>query len=116
RPAAARPRAPRARAPAGPRPRATAPRPRLHWDLRGAPLAYDFRFGRPAFADFPHALWCPLLGRRARSAHRSDLDYGAPEGRIELREALAERLRRVCPTLTPPPPLRPRARPPPTPP
>jgi len=69
-------------------------RTRLQWDLRGTQLPYDFRFGRPAFADFPHALWCRLLGRRARAARRSDLDYGPPAGRLELREALAERLRR----------------------
>jgi len=92
--AAPAPRTPPRLARAGTRAIAIARRTRLHWDLRGAPLAYDFRFGRPAFADFPHALWCRLLGRRARSARRSDLDYGAPEGRIELREALAERLRR----------------------
>jgi len=66
----------------------------LRWDLGGARLPYDFRFGRPAFGDFPHALWCRLLGRRARSARRGDLDYGPPQGRLELREALAERLRR----------------------
>lgn len=66
----------------------------LHWDLRGQPLTYDFRFGRPAFADFPQSLWCRLLGRRARAAGRSDLDYQPPQGRLELRQALAERLRR----------------------
>ena len=37
------------------------------WDLRGRRLTYDFRFGRPAFDDFPRALWCRLLGRRARA-------------------------------------------------
>src|SRR5262249_45462973 len=58
-------------------------------------LPYDFRLGRPAFADLPHALWCRLLGRRARRARLSDLDYGPPEGREELREALASRLGRV---------------------
>ena len=66
---------------------------------RGAPRdrgpAYDFRAGRPSFGDFPRAVWCRLLGRRARSASRRELDYGPPEGRLELREALAERLRRV---------------------
>jgi GntR family transcriptional regulator / MocR family aminotransferase len=66
----------------------------VRWDLQPARLPYDFRFGRPAFADFPHALWCRLLGRRARRATVRDLDYGPPEGREELREALAERLRR----------------------
>ncbi len=65
----------------------------LRWELRRE-VPYDFRFGRPAFADFPHAIWCRLLGRRARRASRRDLDYGPPEGRLELREALAERLRR----------------------
>ncbi|MGO9452190.1 MAG: PLP-dependent aminotransferase family protein [Candidatus Binataceae bacterium] len=64
-------------------------------ELRPSRLPYDFRFGRPAFADFPHALWCRLLGRRARRASVRDLDYGPPEGRLELREALAERLRRL---------------------
>src|SRR5438034_3130004 len=62
----------------------------VRWDLQPARLPYDFRFGRPAFADFPHALWCRLLGRRARRATVRDLDYGPPEGREELREALAE--------------------------
>src|SRR5262249_58667404 len=66
---------------------------------RGAPRervpTYDFRAGRPSFGDFPSAVWCRLLGRRARCANRRDLDYGPPEGRLELREALAERLRRV---------------------
>jgi GntR family transcriptional regulator/MocR family aminotransferase len=67
---------------------------RLGWDIRGPRPSVDFRFGRPAFGDFPRALWCRLLGRRARKASRRDLDYGPPEGRLELREALAERLRR----------------------
>src|SRR5262249_56026801 len=57
--------------------------------------AYDFRAGRPSFGDLASAVGCRLVGRRARSASRRDLDYGPPEGRLELREALAERLRRV---------------------
>ncbi|MGH7856099.1 MAG: PLP-dependent aminotransferase family protein, partial [Candidatus Binatia bacterium] len=69
-------------------------RSRVTWALHGTRLPYDFRFGRPAFGDFPHALWCRLLGRRARRASLRDLDYGPPEGRQELREAIAERLRR----------------------
>jgi GntR family transcriptional regulator/MocR family aminotransferase len=67
----------------------------LRWDLQDRRLPYDFRLGRPAFGDFPHAVWCRLLGRRARRASRRDLDYGPPEGRPELREALAERLGRL---------------------
>jgi GntR family transcriptional regulator/MocR family aminotransferase len=79
---------------AGSRALAIVQRRPVRWDLQPARLPYDFRFGRPAFADFPHALWCRLLGRRARRATVRDLDYGPPEGREELREALAERLRR----------------------
>jgi GntR family transcriptional regulator/MocR family aminotransferase len=67
----------------------------VRWEVSGAGLSHDFRVGRPAVADFPRAVWCRLLGRRARSAGRRELDYGPPEGRRELREALAERLRRV---------------------
>ncbi|MBV8139426.1 MAG: PLP-dependent aminotransferase family protein, partial [Deltaproteobacteria bacterium] len=69
-------------------------RRRVQWQLRPARLPYDFRLGRPAFADVPHALWCRLLGRRARRACLDDLEYGPPEGREELRKALADRLGR----------------------
>ena len=65
------------------------------WQLQPARLPYDFRYGRPAFSEFPHAVWCRLLGRRARRVTVRDLDYGDPQGRLELREALAERLRRL---------------------
>jgi GntR family transcriptional regulator/MocR family aminotransferase len=41
------------------------------------------------------ALWCRLLGARARRSTRRDLDYGPPAGRWELREAIATRLRRL---------------------
>ena len=68
---------------------------KIGWDLNPPHLPFDFRFGRPAFGDFPHAVWCRLLGRRARRASFRDLDYGPPEGRGELREVLAERLRRL---------------------
>lgn len=64
-------------------------------ELHPPHLAYDFRLGRPAFADLPHALWCRLIGRRARRATLRDLGYGPAEGREELREALASRLRRL---------------------
>jgi GntR family transcriptional regulator / MocR family aminotransferase len=66
-----------------------------HWDLRPPHLPYDFRPGRPAFADVPYTLWCRLLGARARRASQGNLDYGPPEGRWELREAIANRLRRL---------------------
>ena len=66
-----------------------------HWDLRPPHLPYDFRPGRPAFADVPYTLWCRLLGARARRASLQNLDYGPPEGKWELREAIANRLRRL---------------------
>src|SRR5215468_5902473 len=65
------------------------------WDLTPPHLPYDFRPGRPAFADLPYSLWRRLLGSRARRASPRDLDYGPPEGRWELREAIAARLRRL---------------------
>jgi GntR family transcriptional regulator/MocR family aminotransferase len=68
---------------------------RVYRETHSRHASYDFRAGRPSFGDFPRTVWCRLLGRRARSASWRDLDYGPPEGRRELREALAERLRRV---------------------
>ena len=69
--------------------------PRLSWELTPPRLRYDFRPGRAAFPDLPYALWCRLLGARARHATLRDLDYGSPQGRWELREAIAARLRRL---------------------
>jgi GntR family transcriptional regulator/MocR family aminotransferase len=58
-------------------------------------MRYDFRPGRPSFADLPYALWCRLLGARARQASLPDLEYGPPAGRRALREAISTRLRRL---------------------
>jgi GntR family transcriptional regulator/MocR family aminotransferase len=58
-------------------------------------LAYDFRYGRPSFADFPHAVWDRTLARRAKRPSVGDLDYGAPEGAAALRKELADYLRRA---------------------
>jgi GntR family transcriptional regulator/MocR family aminotransferase len=69
--------------------------PSLTWELTPPRLRYDFRPGRAAFPDVPYALWCRLLGARARHATLRDLDYGPPQGRRELREAIASRLRRL---------------------
>lgn len=68
---------------------------RLTWELTPPHIRYDFRPGRASFADLPYPLWCRLLGARARSASLSDLEYGPPAGRRELREAIATRLRRL---------------------
>jgi len=65
------------------------------WELEPPRMQYDFRPGRAAFGDLPYELWCRLLGSRARHASLRDLDYGPPQGRQELREAIALRLRRL---------------------
>ena len=67
----------------------------LSWELIPPRIAYDFRPGRASFPDLPYAHWCRLLGARARHATLRDLDYAPPEGRWELREAIASRLRRM---------------------
>lgn len=88
------------------RPAAGQPAPRLShyghtiadwepsWVAPGARLACDFRYGRPALADFPHEVWRRLIARRLRKAAVRDLDYGPPAGALPLREAVAEYLRR----------------------
>jgi GntR family transcriptional regulator / MocR family aminotransferase len=60
------------------------------WRLRDTPLPYDFRYGRPAYGDFPHETWRRVLARCARRASVQALDYGSPEGLPELREAIAD--------------------------
>lgn len=67
----------------------------LTWELAPPHIQYDFRPGRAAFGDLPYALWCRLLGSRARHVSLRDLGYGPPAGRLELREAIATRLRRL---------------------
>jgi GntR family transcriptional regulator/MocR family aminotransferase len=69
--------------------------PSLTWELTPERMRYDFRPGRPSFADLPYALWCRLLGARARRATLPDLEYGPPAGRRELRQAISSRLRRL---------------------
>jgi GntR family transcriptional regulator / MocR family aminotransferase len=67
----------------------------LSWEQTSPHLRYDFRPGRAAIGDLPYALWCRLLGSRARHANLHHLDYGPPQGRWELREAISNRLRRL---------------------
>lgn len=64
------------------------------WAPRRPRLPYDFRYGRPAFSDFPHTAWRRLLARRARCTSADDLDYGLPAGSRPLREAIADYLQR----------------------
>jgi GntR family transcriptional regulator/MocR family aminotransferase len=60
------------------------------WRLRDALLPYDFRYGRPAYGDFPHETWRRVLARCARRVSARALDYGPPEGLLALREAIAD--------------------------
>ncbi len=65
------------------------------WAPAPARVPYDFRYGRPAFGDFPHTTWRRLLARRARRVSDRDLDYGPPAGTPALREAIAAYLQRA---------------------
>ena len=60
-----------------------------------APVAYDFRYGRPSIADFPVRAWQRCIGRRARAASVRAHDYGHPQGSPALRSALAGYLSRA---------------------
>lgn len=67
----------------------------LTWVPRQIPVPYDFRYGRPSVADFPHETWCRVLARCARRASVRDLDYGPSEGIAALRETIADYLGRA---------------------
>jgi GntR family transcriptional regulator/MocR family aminotransferase len=67
----------------------------ISWGRRRPTPRYDFRYGDPAYRDFPHATWCRLLARRARRASERHLSYSDPGGAPELREALAAYLSRA---------------------
>jgi GntR family transcriptional regulator/MocR family aminotransferase len=60
----------------------------------GAALLFDFRYGIPAFADFPHEIWRRLHARHARAVSIRSLGYGPAQGIPRLREAIAAYLRR----------------------
>jgi GntR family transcriptional regulator/MocR family aminotransferase len=74
---------------------AGAPRSGIRWAIPRKHLAYDFRYGEPAYGDLPLETWCRILGRHARRASVARLAYGDPAGAPELRAALAEYLRRA---------------------
>ena len=69
------------------------PAPSTRWQGRG--LRFDFRYGVPAVEEFPHELWRRLVTRRLRGESLRSLGYGAPEGYVPLREALAKYLKRA---------------------
>ena len=72
-----------------------APRAGISWAIPRKHLAYDFRYGEPAYGDLPLETWCRILGRHARRASVARLSYGDPAGAPELRHALADYLRRA---------------------
>lgn len=61
---------------------------------KGAPLRYDFVYGRGAVEAFPFETWRRILSRQARNATIRTLDYGSAAGDKTLREAIAAHLRR----------------------
>jgi len=67
----------------------------VSWGRRRSAPRYDFRYGDPAYGDFPHETWCRLLARRARRASERHLSYSDPGGAPELREVLAAYLSRA---------------------
>jgi len=71
------------------------PRGHASWSLPRERVAYDFRYGEPAYADLPLATWARILGRRARRLSVKRLAYQPPGGADELREALAGYLARA---------------------
>ena len=56
------------------------------------PVRYDFRYGLPDGAAFPHETWRRLLARWARAVSVQELHYGPPEGYAPLRQAIASYL------------------------
>jgi len=58
-------------------------------------MGIDFRYGQPAFTDFPHDTWRRILARRARATTIRTLSYGMALGFMPLREAIADYLRRA---------------------
>jgi GntR family transcriptional regulator/MocR family aminotransferase len=59
----------------------------------GAPLSrtlrYDFQYGLPSLADFPHREWSRIVSRRARDISLSTLRYGRVLGYGPLRKEVA---------------------------
>jgi len=58
-------------------------------------LRYDFRYGRPAFDDFPRETWRQMVAARMRRTVPESFGYAPPAGYAPLREALAEYLARA---------------------
>src|SRR5262249_33302371 len=59
------------------------------------PVQYDFRYGLPDAAAFPHETWRRLLARWSRAVSVQELPWGPREGYAPLREAVAGYLQRA---------------------
>lgn len=68
------------------------PLAQVSWAPVTPPVVVDFRYGPTALDDFPRQIWRRLLSRAARETTAPHLDYGAPAGLPELREAICEYL------------------------
>lgn len=68
---------------------------RPRWAPSARKLRYDFRYGPPAFREFPLERFARHLAQQMRHARPRDLDYGDPCGCPQLREALASYLART---------------------
>src|SRR5690606_8100198 len=62
---------------------------------RAPTFRYDLRPGSPDVTAFPTAAWLRATRRALARAPGSAYDYAEPQGRVELRRALAEYLGRV---------------------
>jgi hypothetical protein len=69
--------------------------PSLSCELTPSRLRYDFRPGRAAFPICRMHCGADCWAHAPAMLWLRDLDYGPPEGRWELREAIAARLRRL---------------------
>ena len=79
--------------PASRRGAALAGTPRTALKIAGSPR--PFRIGTPALDRFPIQVWTRLASRRLRSVTLARLDYGDPAGLVELRDAIADHVRRA---------------------
>lgn len=66
------------------------------------PVRFDLTPGVPDVSLFPVRSWAQVLVRAAEASPSSALDYGAPRGELELREALADHLGRTRGVVTDP--------------
>ena len=67
----------------------------VSWRFERPRLRFDFRYGEPAYDEFPLTTWRRLVEERSRRLSSADMGYGDPRGDPELRAALAQYLNRA---------------------